>query len=81
MKLITDPIDFIYGISPCPEPEGVCVALASAILSDSQSPTLCALVISGVPNVKNGERSATRSPKLDNHNTDGAWPLPIASVG
>ena len=67
MKIIIGPI---YGISHAPSPRA-CVALASAILPDSQSPTLCALVLSGVPDVKNGK---TLSLKLDNHNLDGTGP-------
>lgn len=74
MKIIIGPI---YGISHAPSPRA-CVALASAILPDSQSPTLCALVLSGVPDVKNGK---TLSLKLDNHNLDGTWHLPVPGVG
>jgi hypothetical protein len=54
-----------------PPARGRVVALASAIPPDSQSPTVCALVLSGVPDVKNGK---TLSLKLDNHNLDGTGP-------
>ena len=72
--------------SPEPEACGAVALAASAIPSDSQSPTpLRSSAFPGSQNVKkNGERSATRPPKLQwiiPHNPDGPWFLPIAGVG